>query len=225
MEPDNTDLTEYPDMPHKDQVALWAGRVVRKEAQIESMLRTVYYELSGGGLSWAVVPTNFAPLTEAVRKMLKVSPSLPQDYVADCLDVLDKLKAAHEGRNRVVHDQWVEHDQSPGSFVSAAKGVTDGSKPEIVWDVPEFKKVYVELRFLYARVAGMFWSIGSMAAERDMFTDMLPANRESLAGRIELTGETTWNFTDAEFIAENKARMEKRSAEMRHRMGQFGFDI
>ena len=151
MDPDNSDLTEYEGMPHKDQIALWTGRVVRKEAQIESMLRTVYYELSGRGLSWAVVPPNFTPLYEAVRTMLKASPSLPDDYVKDCLAVLDRLKLAHQGRNRVVHDQWVESDQSPGTFVSAQKGVSDGSKPEIVWDVPEFKKVYEELRFLSTR--------------------------------------------------------------------------
>ena len=79
MDPDNSDLIEYTDLPEKDQVALWAGRVVRKEAQIESMLRTIYYELCGRGLSWAVVPTNFAPLSQAVRTMLKASPSLPDD--------------------------------------------------------------------------------------------------------------------------------------------------
>jgi len=77
--------------------------------------------------------------------------------------------------------------------------VTDGSKPELVWGVLEFKKVYIELRFLYAMVAGMFWSIGSMLTERDIFSDMLPANREAMAGRIELTGESTWIFTDPAF--------------------------
>lgn len=227
MEPDNSDLVEYEGMPHKDQVALWAGRIVRKEAQIESMLRTVYYELCGRGLSWAVVPTNFAPLCEAVRTMLKASPSLPTDYVADCLAVLDRLKSAHQGRNRVVHDQWVEHDQSPGQFVSAAKGVTDGSKPEVVWDVPEFKKIYLDLRLLYAMVAGMFWSIGSMLSvdERDMFTNMLPANREALTGRIELTGESTWIFTDPIFVEELNASMQKSSAESRARWVDLGFDM
>ncbi|CAN5218482.1 hypothetical protein BH11ACT4_BH11ACT4_02670 [soil metagenome] len=224
MDPDDSDLIEYTDLPQKDQVALWAGRVVRKEAQIESMLRTIYYELCGRGLSWAVVPTNFAPLMEAVRTMLKASPSLPEDYVADCLAVLDKLKLAHQSRNRVVHDQWVEHDQSPGTFVSAAKGVTDGSKPEITWDLPEFRKVYIELRFLYAQVAGIFWSIGSILTEdeRDMFTDMLPSNREGIAGRIDLTGETTWTFTDPKFVERLNAEYEKRSEAFKKRWAEMG---
>lgn len=200
MDPDNSDLIDYDHLPHKDQVALWAGRIVRKEAQIESMLRTVYYDLCGRGLSWAVVPTNFAPLCESIRTMLKAAPSLTSDYVADCLALLDRLNLAHRGRNRVVHDQWVEHDHSPGQFVSAPKGVTDGTKPEVTWDVAEFKRVYVELRFLFAMASGMYWTVGPMVNGDRSFGAMVASNREALAGRIVLIGETNWNFTRPEFL-------------------------
>jgi hypothetical protein len=223
LEPDDSDLLDHAAvLSHRDQVALWAGRIVRKEAQIESMLRTVYYELSGSGLSWAVVPQNFAPLSRDIRTMLKAA-SLDADYLADCLKALDRLDAAHLIRNRVVHDQWVEHAEAPGQFVNAAKGVSGPTtKPEVVWQVGEFEKCYRELRFCYAMISGMYWSIGCYIGDRhEFFRDMLPSNRETLAGRINLTGENHWTFTDPQFAEELRAEMQRRGAELQQRMAEW----
>jgi hypothetical protein len=215
----NEDLESHAGvLSHPDQVALWAGRIVRKEAQIESMLRVVFYELSGRGLSWAVVPQNFAPLSRDIRTMLKVAQIEDPTYLADCLAALDRLNKAHEVRNRIVHDQWVEHAENPGSFVNAPKGVTDGSKAEVVWDVSEFERCYRELRFCSAMISGLHWSISCYVGDRrDFFQHMLGSNREALAGRIEMTGENSWNFTDQEFARKLNEEMKRTGEEMRAR--------
>lgn len=223
LQPDDSDLLDYATvLPHRDQVALWAGRIVRKEAQIESMLRTIYYELSGRGLSWAVVPQNFAPLSRDIRNMLKAA-SLEADYLADCLRALDRLDAAHRIRNRVVHDQWVEHPEAPGQFLKAAKGVTGlDTKPEVVWEVGEFETCYRELRFCSVMISGLYWSIGCYVGDhQEFFRDMLPSNRETLAGRINLTGENHWTFTDPEFAEELRTELERHAVEMQHRMAEW----
>lgn len=210
-------MTEISDLSHEDQVALWAGRVVRREAQIESMLRTLYYQLSGEGLSWAVVPEQFAAVSRDVRKMLKAA-DVDADYLGDCLAALDRLGVAHSLRNRIVHDQWVQQD--PGSFVSAPKGVSGPStKPDVVWDVSEFERCYTELTFCFAQISGMFWSLACFVGDhRDIWREMLPSNRESLAGRIKITGEGTWEFTDPVFIAEEHQRSAARLAEFQTRV-------
>jgi len=211
-------------LSHQDQVALWAGRIVRKEAQIESMLRVVYYELAGGGLSWAVVPQNFAPLVRDIRTMLKAANLEDPTYLVDALAALERLTRVHELRNRVVHDQWVAHADVPGRFVNAPKGVTDGSKPEVTWDLSEFESCYRELRFCAAMVSGLHWSISCFVGDRqDFFRSMLGSNREALAGRIELTDENSWTFTDAEFGRKLQEELRRSSVELGQRMdAEFG---
>ena len=201
-------MTEIDELTHDDQVALWAGRVVRKEAEIESMLRMVYSHLCGDGLSHLVVPNNFQPLLVAVRTMIKAV-DVPEDYRADCLAALQRLGQAHEQRNRVVHDQWVM--TAPGSFTSAEKGYARGDKPEVVWDISDFEKVFLELRFCFAQIVGLYWSMHSYVGEhRELFAGNLQSNRESLAGRIALTSDNSWTFTDPDFIAASIAEHEQR---------------
>jgi hypothetical protein len=209
-------MADVSDLSHDDQVALWAGRVVRKEAEIESMLRTIYYELAGQGLSWAIVPEAFAAVSRDVRTMLKAA-DIPDDYRDDCLAVLDKLGEAHRKRNRIVHDQWVQ--QSPGSFTSAPKGVSGGTpKAEVVWDVSEFEDCFMELRFLFAQISGIHWSLNCYIGDvRDLWQDMLPGNREAIAGRIKMITDNTWEFTDPTFIAEEKERQRVRAEEFTSR--------
>lgn len=211
-------MTNVSDLSHEDQVALWAGRVVRKEAEIESMLRTIYYELSGEGLSWAVVPESFAAVMRDVRTMLKAS-QIDKEYVADCLGALDRLGLAHQARNRVVHDQWVQQD--PGTFISAAKGVSGPvSKPEVKWDVSEFERCFLELRFCFAQVSGIYWSLYCYVGNhRDMWAAMLPANREAIAGRITMTSDSSWEFTDAAFNEQERKRHAEAVAEFSKRRG------
>lgn len=199
-------MTDIADLSHDDQVALWAGRVVRKEAEIESMLRSIYYQLCGGGMSWVVVPQQFAAITKGIRNMLKAS-TIDEDYKADCYGALNRLGLAHEMRNRVVHDQWVMRE--PGRFTSAAKGVTDGTKPEEVWDLGEFERCFMELRFCYAMISGMYWSIGSVLDGGHLFKKTLPRNREAIAGRIRMTSDTSWEFTDPTFTVVELERIRR----------------
>ncbi|MCU1471349.1 MAG: hypothetical protein JWQ39_2498 [Glaciihabitans sp.] len=208
-------MTDISDLTHTDQVALWAGRVVRKEAQIESMLRTLYCQLAsngGGGFSWAVVPDGFGVVHRDVKKMLKAT-GIDQDYLDDCIAALDRLWNAHVLRNRVVHDQWVEQDA--GQFVSAAKGVGGPTnKPELIWDVDRFEACYRELEFCFAQVSGIYWSLLCFVGpQQDMWRDLLPMNREAIAGRIKLTSEFTWEATDTAFNAEERSRSEARAAD------------
>jgi hypothetical protein len=224
--PDNSDLEGFADtLPVRDQVALWAGRILRKEAQIESMLRMIYYELSGGGLSYVVVPALFGRLLDDVVKMLKAAQIDDATYVSDSLAALTRLKAAHQVRNRVVHDQWVERQVAPGQFVmvNAPKGMSGPSaQPEVQWDVGEFRQCYEELRFCAVMVSGIFWSVGCFVGERrDIWRDMLPSNREAIAGRFTLTGENQWQLNDESFVARDDENMRRRAEELRARMADF----
>ncbi len=207
-------MTDISELSHEDQVSLWAGRVVRKEAEIESTLRTIYYWLSGQGLSWAVVPEMFAKVSKDVRNMLKAS-AIDPEYVSDCLAALDRLDKAHVVRNRVVHDQWVQ--QNPGTFLSAQKGVGGpNSKPEVRWNVAEFEQCFAELQFCGVQIGGIFWSLPCYVGDnRDMWRDLLPMNREILAGRFKITSDNTQEFTDPVFNAQERRRMEERSEAMR----------
>jgi len=231
--PDNSDLLGFSDsLPVRDQVALWAGRILRKEAQIESMLRMIHYELSGGGLSHVVVPPLFGRLLDDVVKMLKAAQIDDATYVSDSLAALRRLRAAHQQRNRVVHDQWVERQIAPGQFVmvNAPKGVSaPGTEAEVEWGVSEFRRCYEELRFCAVMVSGLFWSIGTFVGERrDIWRGMLPQNRETIAGRFTLSGENQWQFNDESFVAQINENMRRQADAFRARMADFtdesGFD-
>jgi len=231
--PDNSDLLDFSEsLPVRDQVALWAGRILRKEAQIESMLRMVHYQLSGGGLSHVVVPPLFGRLLDDVVTMFKAAQIDDATYVSDSLAALSRLRAAHQQRNRVVHDQWIERQVAPGQFVmvKTAKGVSGpGAEPDVEWGVSEFRRCYEELRFCAVMVSGLFWSIGTFVGERrDIRRDMLPQNRETLAGRFTLTGENQWQFNDESFVAQINEEMRRQAEAFRARMADFagesGFD-
>lgn len=223
--PDNSDLEGFADtLPIRDQVALWAGRILRKEAQIESMLQMIHHELSGGGLSYAVVPSLFGRLLDDVIKMLKAAQIDDGTYVPDVLAALVRLKAAHERRNRVVHDQWIERQVAPGEFmmVNTPKGLSAPRKqPEAQWEVGEFQQSYEELRFCAVMVSGIYWSIRSFIGEHpDIWRDMLPSNREAIGGRFTLTGESHWQFNDESFVAQLNESMRRQAEEFRARMAQ-----
>jgi hypothetical protein len=223
--PDNSDLDDFADvLPPRDQVALWAGRIVRKEARIESMLQTIHYELSGGGLSYAIVPQRFGGLLDDVCKMLKALQIDDATYVEDCLAALGRLRVAHTARNRIVHDQWVLRQEAPGQFaaVKAPKGVVGPAVvPQVKWDLAEFRDCYERLRVCSAEISGIYWSIGSFVGDRpDIWRDMLPSNRETIAGRFRLTGEDHWEFTEQTFVAQLSEQMQREAERLRARLAQ-----
>ncbi|PKQ17702.1 MAG: hypothetical protein CVT68_07155 [Actinobacteria bacterium HGW-Actinobacteria-8] len=218
MAPDNSDLEDFADvLPPREQVALWAGRILRKEAQIESMLQMIHCELSGGGK----VPRVFERLCAGIVEMLPASQIADASYVDDCLETLDRLRQAHAVRNRVVHDQWVMRQDAPGEYVAVtvSKGITESASAEVRWALPAFRECYEELRICSVMVSGIFWSIGSFVGEHsELSRDMLPQNREAIAGRVKLQGENHWEFTDPAFVAQLTERMERQAEKLRQQM-------
>lgn len=225
--PDNSDLEDFAHvLLPRDQVALWAGRIVSKEAQIESMLQSIYCHLRDVGLNRRVMPRAFGPLLDDIREMLMRSDIEDATYIADCVAALDRLKEAHLLRNAVVHEQWVMRQEAPGEYVAVnvPKGIPVAAPADVTWALHEFRQCYEELRFCAVMISGVFWSIGAFVGESDeMWRYMVPSNREEIAGRIALQGENHWEFTDQAFATRLREEMNRKGEEFRREVAeQFG---
>jgi hypothetical protein len=198
-----------------DTMSLLAGRIVRTEAEVEHVLHMVFEELTVSKITRVLVPPMLAPLIKSVRAMLAVS-GLDAEYVQDCRDALEMLNTVHLTRNRIVHDFWVQSDvHPPTAFVRSAKGYVHVEQPETVWDLQEFIDCYADLCLATARVGAITWSLPAIRDPNHMWASMLPSNRETIAGRIKMTGAHAYEFTDTNFSDALRADMTASGEELR----------
>lgn len=202
-----------------DQVTFTIGKIVRIENEAEHSLRLLFHELAGDKAARVMVPRDLARQIDQVRKLVKLG-GLNDQVTADALDALAGLASAHTRRNRVVHDWFVmRNDGDAPVFENSAKGIVyDGSAPDH-WSFGDFEDCYLDLRFSAIRVSSLQWFLAFRDLPRlDQDRDtLLLGHLETLAGRIRVTGEYSWEYTSIDYNALAKEYFDEMGARLKAR--------
>lgn len=102
-----------------DQLALsfYIGEVVRNDVATESEMRILWSHLHRAELVTAPMPRDLGRLIRQVRPALR-DERVPVAFGDIALDVLERTWVAHQLRNKLVHDQWLQLPWRPTQIAS-----------------------------------------------------------------------------------------------------------
>jgi hypothetical protein len=87
------------------EATLWFGYVNRQDLDVELRLRRVWHALKSDRLAALEAPSRRSDLVKKIRELLEAA-DIAESLRTEGLKLIDETVAAHEERNRPVHDPW-----------------------------------------------------------------------------------------------------------------------
>lgn len=149
-----------------DQLSLFLGRVCRADVRLELEILFLYRLLASPGLAIFTPPRDLRGLADACSTMLRKA-ELPADWEAVGFDALGAAKAAHEERNRLIHDQWMSDAESddPTSLMqlradrrSLGFKVTSRTLTDVVEGITSLTRGTIRIQHLHFALTGLLAS-------------------------------------------------------------------
>lgn len=136
------------DIPEQYRLSFLIGEVVRADVGVELEVRALWANLRAAGFGPEKPGDSFGRVLSSVRRTFEDEAGIPGPYRELAEPVLEEVKSAHDRRNALAHDYWV---QMPFRYDRAR-----AARLQVTYELSALTDLVDELKGLLFRVRGLW---------------------------------------------------------------------